>query len=73
MVTVPMVVNPEMAAPQLVQGASPLPGSMLPSNAHSVNYLDENRQVLLWHSVPHLIVGGIVAHIHFIFNENLTQ
>lgn len=40
--TVPMVVAPEMAT-AMVTG--PLPGSVVPSNAHSVNYFDENRQV----------------------------
>ncbi|XP_052217370.1 muscleblind-like protein 2a isoform X31 [Dreissena polymorpha] len=41
-VSLPMMVAPEMAT--LVPG--PLPGSIVPNNAHSVNYFDENRQLL---------------------------
>lgn len=39
-----MVVAPEMAT-AMVTG--PLPGSIVPSNANSVNYFDENKQVYL--------------------------
>ena len=42
MATVPMMVAPEMATTMV---AGPLPGNLLPSNAHSVNYFDENKQV----------------------------
>ena len=44
MATVPMVVAPEMAAPTLVT-APPPPGSLVPNNAYSVMYFDENKQV----------------------------
>ncbi|XP_045201031.1 muscleblind-like protein 3 isoform X9 [Mercenaria mercenaria] len=42
-VSLPMVVAPEMAT-AMVTG--PLPGSIVASNAHSVNYFDDNKQLL---------------------------
>lgn len=42
MVTVPMMVAPEMATTMV---AGPMPGSLVPNNAHSVNYFDDNKQV----------------------------
>ncbi|XP_060588949.1 muscleblind-like protein 2a isoform X11 [Ruditapes philippinarum] len=42
-VSLPMVVAPEMAT-TMVTG--PLPGSIVSGNAHSVNYFDDNKQLL---------------------------
>lgn len=39
--------NGMMMPPEMTMVAAPLPGSIVPNNAHSVNYFDDNRQVFI--------------------------